>query len=323
MHMNEHMPDPARWSRHLHMRHLHWLLLLEECGSLSEAARRAHTSQPGLSTWLRMLEEDVGNPLFERHARGINPTPAGQLLLMYARRVRNAMQRAESDLHSLRGGHRRNLLLAASPAATFDLVPNALAHYLPTQPQVHVTLREGTLDELLPQLARAELDIVVGRLDAPATADGLEYEWLHVEPIMVISRPGHALAGHPAPTWPQALDQGWIGWPPGTPIRRNFEHALTEAGLQPPVPMVESGSMSANIALMRESDLLLPVSRHVAGHFVALGQARLLPLRMGSAGALGMYWREATGSDPAIAGLITQLRRSATRLRAAAGDPDG
>lgn len=311
------MPELLDWSRRLHMRHLQWLLLLEQTGSLSEAARTAHTTQPGLSKWLRELEDDVGTPLFERHARGISPTRAGHLVLLYARRVLNAMQRAEEDVEAVRHGGLRRVMLATSPAATFNLVPDAIVRYMRLQPDIQIGLREGPMDELLVQLERVQVDVAVGRLGSSSPPPGLQYELLYVEPIVLVARPGHPLTRKRAPTWQQAFGYPWIVWPTGTPIRSNLESSLAEIGLAPPPCTVESSSMLASISLLRDSDLLLAVSAHVADHFVRLRQMARLPLSMGTAGALGMYWREATTSDPAIAGLIESLREAARQIREA------
>lgn len=303
------------WSRRLHMRHLQWLLLLEQTGSLSEAARSAHTTQPGLSKWLRELEEDVGTALFDRHARGISPTHAGRLVLLYARRVLNAMQRAEQDVQAVRHGGLRRVMLATSPAAALNLIPDAIARYMRLQPDIQIGLREGTMDELLAQLERVQVDVAVGRLGGNSPPPGLQYELLYVEPIVLVARSGHPLARKRAPSWQQAFAYPWIVWPAGTPIRSNLESSLADMGLTPPLYAVESASMLANISLVADSNLLLAASAHVADHFVRLKQVVRLPLSMGTAGALGMYWREATAVDPAIAGLIDSLREAARRIR--------
>ena len=65
--------------------------------------------------------------------------------------------------------------------------------------------------------------------------------------------------------------------------------------------------MLANFSLLSHSDLLLAASSHVASYFVRLGQMARLSLSMASAGALGMYWREGTSRDPAIANMIDSL----------------
>jgi len=81
--------------------------------------------------------------------------------------------------------------------------------------------------------------------------------------------------------------------------------------LPPPPTVVESASMLANLALLRENMLLMPASAHVGRQFAKEKRAALLPLATGSAGALGMYWRDATDTDPAIAEMIQCLRAAA------------
>ena len=63
------------WTRRLRLQHLQLLVSLMETGNLQRhRPGRTHT-QPGLSKWLKELEEDVGAPLFERHARGLPRRP--------------------------------------------------------------------------------------------------------------------------------------------------------------------------------------------------------------------------------------------------------
>jgi DNA-binding transcriptional LysR family regulator len=85
-------------------------------------------------------------------------------------------------------------------------------------------------------------------------------------------------------------------------------------GIAPPSYAVGSSSMLANVSLLSHSDLLLAASSLVASPFVRLRQMARLSLSMASAGALGMYWREGTSRDPAIANLIDSLRSEAEHI---------
>lgn len=70
----------------MELRHLRYFVAVAEEGSLTLAAEtRLHTSQPSLSRQLRDLEHEVGERLFERGARGVVLTPAGQAFLEHAR----------------------------------------------------------------------------------------------------------------------------------------------------------------------------------------------------------------------------------------------
>ena len=65
------------WTQRLKLRHLQMLLSVAETGNLSQSADALNTTQPALSKWLKDLEDDLQLPLFERHVRGLRPTPYG------------------------------------------------------------------------------------------------------------------------------------------------------------------------------------------------------------------------------------------------------
>ena len=72
------------WTHRLRLRNLKMLLSLAQTRNISHSAAMLNTTQPGLSKWLKDLEDDIGLPLFERHARGLRPTPHGDVLIAHA-----------------------------------------------------------------------------------------------------------------------------------------------------------------------------------------------------------------------------------------------
>ena len=58
-----------------------------DCGSIQRAADRVGRSQSAVSMQIKRLEEDVGRPLFQREGRSLRPNPAGEDLLIHARRL--------------------------------------------------------------------------------------------------------------------------------------------------------------------------------------------------------------------------------------------
>ncbi len=63
------------WTQRLRLRNLQMLLSLAETGNMSQSAAMLNTTQPGLSKWLKDLEDDIGLPLFERQRAGCGPRP--------------------------------------------------------------------------------------------------------------------------------------------------------------------------------------------------------------------------------------------------------
>ena len=63
------------------------MVTIVEEGTLVRAARRLHISQPPLTRTVRALEEELGVALFDRDARGMRPTAAGEALVRSARSI--------------------------------------------------------------------------------------------------------------------------------------------------------------------------------------------------------------------------------------------
>jgi DNA-binding transcriptional LysR family regulator len=83
---------------------LHSFVTIAEEGALVRAARRLHVSQPPLTRKLRSLEDELGAALFERTARGVQLTPAGEALLPRARRVLQEVAEAKAAVGLVGGG---------------------------------------------------------------------------------------------------------------------------------------------------------------------------------------------------------------------------
>jgi DNA-binding transcriptional LysR family regulator len=222
------------WTYRLRLRHLQVLLSLASTGNLSQSAAALATTQPALSKWLKELEEDVRLPMFERHARGLRPTPYGEALIEHARRIDAHLDVARDDMEALREGGSGLVSIGTSGVAAADTVPLAVSQLLKRMPRAEVRLTESTMNQLMPQLARGELDIVVGRSSPEHDDPQLKIERLYVEPIDFVTRPDHPLAGKTSLDWDDVLAYSWIMWPPGTPVRNEIEAALSAAGRMPP-----------------------------------------------------------------------------------------
>jgi DNA-binding transcriptional LysR family regulator len=106
------------WTRRIRVQHLQLLVTLAETGSISEAARISFSTQPALSKWLKELEENVGAPLFERHARGLKTTVHGNMLLGHAQRVLSEMDRYFARFSAKPGAGSHHAVPASTPQGT-------------------------------------------------------------------------------------------------------------------------------------------------------------------------------------------------------------
>lgn len=301
------------WTHRLRLRQLQMLLSLAQTGNMSQSAQALHTAQPALSKWLKELEEDLGFTLFERHARGLRPTPQGEALIAHARRIEAHLDSARDDMQALRDGGSGLVVVGTSGASASDVVPMAVLRLLEWLPRAQVRLAESTMNVLMRQLATGELDVVVGR-SAPELHDAhIQAETLYMEPIHLVARPQHPLLqrARQALQWQDTMAYRWLVWPRGTPIRNALENALATAGHVLPPGSVESNSVTLNLTLLGHSDMIGLASHRTALRFSQMGVLRVLPLRLSGFGSVSMYWRENTTDRIAVANTLRALREVA------------
>lgn len=138
-----------------------------DCGSMSAAAKRVHLTQPALSRSLKLLEEELGAPLFNREGRRLVPTAAGRALLPRARAIlaqiddatREVARTAVRDYHDLRIG-------TVDSVATW-LLPPALPALVAAFPGLHVKLHTARTASLLQRLASDALDVALVAWSGP------------------------------------------------------------------------------------------------------------------------------------------------------------
>ncbi|RMX06649.1 LysR family transcriptional regulator [Corticibacter populi] len=298
------------WTDRLRLRNLQMLLSLAHTGNMSQSALALNTTQPALSKWLKELEEDMGLQLFERHARGLRPTPHGEALIAHARRINAHLDSARDDMQALREGGHGLVVLGTSGASASDLVPGAVLHLLERLPQTRIRLMESTMNVLMQQLATGELDVVVGRT-APELQEAVTVsETLYMEPIHLVARPQHPLFARDALDWPDLMQYRWLVWPKGTPIRNTLENALAAAGQVLPRGHIESNSVTLNLTLINSSDMIGLASHRAAVRFSQLGGMRIVPLKMSGFGTVSMYWRQGSTNRIAVAAMLSALRQA-------------
>ncbi len=280
------------WTDRIRLRHLRILLSLAQTRNLSHSAAILHTTQPGLSKWLKDLESEVGLTLFERHARGLSPTAHGEVLIEHARRINAQLDRAAADMQVLQEGGAGRVVIGASGAAATEAAPRAILAIAREMPDIRVDLVEGTMDRLLTLLARGDVDIVLGRTaDAIPDDSSVCSEVVYVDPVDLVARPGHPLFDLDRVQWQDVEQYRWIVWPKGSPVRHALEVALSSAERSFPSNYIESNSVIANVTLLNNSDLIGTASHRSVVMLVQMNLVRVLPLKLEGVGSVSMYWR--------------------------------
>ena len=171
----------------------------------TRAAEELHVAQSALSHQIRRLESELGTELFERTSRRVIPTAAGEAVALRARRVMSETDAIRGELDQLRGLVRGRITIGALlPAGELE-VTEVLASFNQAFPGIEVSLREGTVGDMLDLIEADQLDVSFALLpgDLPEGIDGVR---LAEEQVVAAFPPGTA----PAKTVLSAADLAGI-----------------------------------------------------------------------------------------------------------------
>ncbi|WP_077002410.1 LysR family transcriptional regulator [Variovorax sp. KK3] len=133
-------------------------LTVAETGNVTRAAEVLHLVQPAVSRQLRLLEEDIGAPLFDRGRHGMSLTPAGQSLVAYARRAMLELERARVEIGAADNEVGGVVTLGLLPS-TIDILSSPLVGAVASQyPGVRIRIAMGYAGTLLRWLEAGEID---------------------------------------------------------------------------------------------------------------------------------------------------------------------
>lgn len=159
----------------------------------TRAAQAEHVAQPALSRQIRMLEVELGVPLFDRVGRGVRLSAAGRALLPRVERIMAEIDAIRHDAQALRGLRGGSVALGFLHSIGAHLLPGALAAFRARHPQVNFALHEGSWSLLEERVLRGDLDLAITS-PVPAADRALTATTLLRDELMVALPPGHRLA---------------------------------------------------------------------------------------------------------------------------------
>jgi DNA-binding transcriptional LysR family regulator len=301
----------------MELRHLRYFVAIAEERGFTRAAERLWIAQPGLSTQMRRLEDELGVQLLERHSRGVDLTQAGELFLERARVALAATDAAAATGRDLQAGVIGSLRLGIASGPAWPLTSDLLRRFSRQRSGVEVSVLQGYSQAL-------GRDLRDGRLDALLTPSGSTTVGMHSVDLgsaewVVLIGTGHPLAGiGRVAAW--ELDGQRIavtGHRDGGAYDRAVVDLLTELEVSPElVPGVPWPGLHAAIAGNEVVALTTAPGPLPAGVLAR----RLEPRRTLS---FELLWRDEVPS-PALAGFVdaaatqAQPQRSSRRLAAVA-----
>ena len=145
-------------------------------GGITKAAQSLNTVQSNVTQRIRLLEAELGVPLFHRHSRGVTLTRAGAELLPYAERIGRLID--EAKLAAADGPiPKGRIAIGALETATAVRLPPILSAYATACPEVDIEIKTGTSASLID-------DVLARRIEAAFVAGPVVHAELLVVPLI-------------------------------------------------------------------------------------------------------------------------------------------
>lgn len=276
-------------------------------GNMTRAAGELHLTQPALSAQLAKLEDELGQPLFDRTPKGMNLTEAGEVFLSFVTDALTRLNDGRVALEQLHGLSRGSLSIGGGATATTYLLPSVLGEYHEQHPGIRFFVREQASAGVVEAVMSGELDIGVVTLPIESgAAERLSVEdWVDDE-LMLIVPPGHRLANRSTFTWRDLAEVPLVLFEAGSAVRSHIDSRMEESGIEAEIVM-ELRSIESIKQMVAQGIGAAFVSQHALGEGVEGLRCTDGPIRR----KLAMVYRTDRSVSPAAEAFLELMRSSA------------
>jgi DNA-binding transcriptional LysR family regulator len=248
-----------------------------EHGNISRAAVALHLSQPAVSGQLRLLQEEFGEPLYQRDGRGVRLTAAGEQLLGHAERLRDNFRQAHALRDALRGLERGTLRIGASTTPASYLLPYLIAAFHRRYPDVIVTTIDGNTADIVAALGSLDIALVEGAPGQDLPLGTTVTSWREDEIVAILPN-GHPLAdGREAVTLDALSEHRLVLREPGSGVRQIVERAFADASVPMRVAIEIAGVEGVKEAVRAGMGIGFVSAMSIRHEDSALRRARIAP----------------------------------------------
>ena len=278
------MPTPSLpWlAARLKLRHYALLIALDSARSVSRAAEQLGLAQPTVTRSLGEIEGIFMTLLFTRSRRGLEPTPAGQLVLARARLALADAGALGHDLAALGSGLQGRLRIGVIPFLSHHTQDTMWQHLLTLRPRMGFVAEEATTDMLQKAVLARKLDCAICRFTSAGAEAGLVQQFLfHQEPRLVVSRKAAGRLASRGLDWDAFVSMQWIFPPQHTPVREMIHSIFASAGQAVPMPFMEAYANKILASVLRHMpDAITILPDDIAQEVADLSGARVMPQRL-------------------------------------------
>lgn len=202
--------------------------------SITRAAELGHLSQPAVSRQIQALEVELGETLFARGARRLEPTEAGAILYQHAKGMLKFAEDCRRELADRRDLARGQVVVGAGMTTTIFNLPGVLASFRQKYPGLDVVIKTGASAAVAGMVLEGEVDL--GFVTSPVGDRRLVERALFEDEIVLVGE-GQSAAPASAQSQVDLAGQRMIAFPKGSGFREDVEKALATLPHPPRVAM--------------------------------------------------------------------------------------
>lgn len=291
-------------------RHLVQLAAVVQAGGVTEAAALLGMTQPAVSRTIAMLEQRIGEPLFIRGRRPLQPTPLGQALASHGQTMLSASRKASALLAGFQKGSFGVVRVGGSPFFSDALISGMVAEFQDKRPDVRVEQSYGYLGELRAALDADRIDIAICPIDILAEGSGLRFDVVLPGRNVVACRTTHPLLLKRRLDPASLLDYPWVGPPEGSPLYADLNSLALSLGATEIKIRYSGGSLSSAINYLKSSDALTVLPHSVVFAYRNEKSITALPVKIPHPErALGILQQTNAARAPAVDAFVAHVTR--------------
>ncbi len=225
------------------LRQLRYFIAVFEHGSISRAAAEIPISQSALTRSMHILEGELGVTLFQREARGVIPTSAGERLYRHAYKILAACDRAEEDVRSTDNYLSGEIAVGVTALFAHTIMDRLAGEFYERHPKVKITVYQGLLGDLLSGLERGEFELALCNFPVQSPPDTYALESLMELSSHIYASSDHPLANASDASWESVAQAKWVDFNQAH-SREAFDSLFLNQNLAPPQTPVLTNSLA-------------------------------------------------------------------------------
>lgn len=266
----------------LNPRHLKYLQVVAETGSLLAAAKALNIAQPSLSVSISRMEDVVGEKLMVRGRHGASLTKAGQILVRHAEGLDNALENALAEVRLSSLGFSGPMVVGGTPLATASIIPEILSKLVPDFMPIRCDVVEAYDEDLIRGLLKNEIDVVISSMRTEALETNgiglIASEPLFSAQTSAVVRRWHPFSMEKTLSLRDLQHALWVLPPRGSIIRTLIDSSFTVTGIPVPQNLIEAAPFGVLKEIVKQTDGVTILSDQIVRAELAEGSLVTVPL---------------------------------------------